>query len=84
MQVNNLLGKMAYQNMVILWPNISNGIIPPKKIQLSWFSATFGLTKSIQNFGLIQAHNRSRKQLGSELKGPSYSFLLVIDLLTLS
>ena len=105
MQVNNQLGKIAYQNMVILWPNISNGIIPPKKIQLSRFSSTFGLTKSIKNFwdllfsarmtssnlahlaqdfGLIQAHSRSRKQLASELKGPSHSFLLVIDLLTLS
>ena len=32
-----------------------------------------------QDFGLIQAHSRSRKQLGSELKGPSHLFLLVID-----
>lgn len=92
--------------MMILWPNISNGQLPPKKIQLSRFSSTFGLTKSIkkknrdllfsarmassnpaqivQDFGLIQAHSRSRKQLWNELKGPSHLFLLVIDLLTLS
>ena len=66
-----------------LWPNQIN----KKNFWDLLFSARMTSSNPAhlaQDFGLIQAHSRSRKQLGSELKGPSHSFLLVIDLLTLS
>ena len=64
-----------------LWPNQ----IDKKKFWDLLFLARMtssNLAHLALDFGLIQAHRCSRKQLGSELKGPSDSFLLFIDLLT--
>lgn len=66
-----------------LWPNQ----IDKKKNRDLLFSARMASSNPaqiVQDFGLIQAHSRSGKQLWNELKGPSHLFLLVIDLLTLS